>query len=151
MCDYSLHHVASRPAQIGDRLMTTRFGATSTRGFCAVGSPHVAICLQPGTELAFDNDVLTAYDFSFLRAIWRRKSRGQVAQFRQVNMHRLNVHHDALEFPDGEIVMLTSLRPGQYAKVLQLPPAKRPETDSAIRPAREGGREANRAVQPHRA
>lgn len=131
MCDYSLHHVASVPAKIGDSLVTTRFGATSTRGFCAIGAPHVAVCVQPGTELAFDGEVLTSYDFSFLRRFWRRKSRGKVAQFRQVNMHRPNVHHDALEFPDGEIVMLTSLRPGQHARVLQLPPVKRSDIDGA--------------------
>jgi hypothetical protein len=32
MCDYSLHSVASRPATAGDRLVTTRFVATTTRG-----------------------------------------------------------------------------------------------------------------------
>ena len=149
MCDYSLHHVASRPAQLGDRLSTTRFGATSTRGFCAVGSHHVAICLQPGTELAFDSDVLTAYDFSLFRMIWRRKPRGRVAQFRQVNMHRPHVHHDALEFPDGEIVMLTSLRPGQYARVLQLP--KRSDSHYAPSPAGEEGLPSDRALQADRA
>ncbi len=134
MCDYSLHHVASLPAKLGDRLMTTRFGATSTRGFCAVGSPHVAICLQPGTELAFDDDVRAAYDFTFLRMIWPRKSRGRVAQFRQVNVHRPNLHHDALEFPDGETIMLTSLRPRQFARVLQLP---RVSAEGAARPELE--------------
>jgi len=30
-------------------------------------------------------------------------------------------HHDALEFPDGKIVLLTTLKPGQQATVLQLP------------------------------
>ena len=144
MCDYSLHHVASIQSKLGDRLMTTKFGATSTRGFCAIGSPHVAVCLQPGTELAFDDDVLTAYDFSFLRMIWPRKSRGRVAQFRQVNMHRPNVHHDALEFPDGEIVMLTSLRPGQSARVLQVPPA---HTEEEARPGLQERKSSESALQ----
>jgi hypothetical protein len=30
-------------------------------------------------------------------------------------------HHDALEFPDGKIVLLTHLLAGQHATVLQLP------------------------------
>ncbi|HLH48154.1 MAG TPA: hypothetical protein VKV96_02330 [Roseiarcus sp.] len=108
----------------------------------------MAVCVQPGTELAFDNEVLTSYDFSFLRRFWRRKSRGKVAQFRQVNMHRPNVHHDALEFPDGEIVMLTSLRPGQHARVLQVP-AKRPDSTGA--PSEEQGVfELHRRLQPDR-
>jgi hypothetical protein len=33
----------------------------------------------------------------------------------------LHAHHDALEFPDGEIVLLTYLMEGQEAVVLQLP------------------------------
>jgi hypothetical protein len=35
------------------------------------------------------------------------------------------VHHDALEFPDGQAVLVTTLRQGQYATVLQLPAAPR--------------------------
>ena len=57
MCDYSLHHVATRPAQIQDKLVTTKFKNSITRGFAAVGEPHVAVCLLPGTEIAFDQNV----------------------------------------------------------------------------------------------
>jgi len=57
MCDYSLHHVATRPARIEDRLVTTKFHNTITRGFASVSDPRVAVCLMPGTELAFDRDV----------------------------------------------------------------------------------------------
>ena len=57
MCDYSLHHVATRPAQIQDKLVTTKFKNSITRGFAAVGEPHVAVCLMPGTEIAFDENV----------------------------------------------------------------------------------------------
>jgi hypothetical protein len=45
----------------------------------------------------------------------------KVARFRQVNMDNPCTHHDALEFPGGQIVLLTHLRPGQRATVLQLP------------------------------
>jgi len=54
MCDYSLHHVASRPAKVGDKLVTTQFNNSITRGFAAVGEPNVAVCLLPGTEVAFE-------------------------------------------------------------------------------------------------
>jgi hypothetical protein len=50
MCDYSLHLVASRPAKVGDKLVTTEFNNSLTRGFAAVGEPHVAVCLLPGTD-----------------------------------------------------------------------------------------------------
>jgi len=60
MCDYSLNFVASRPAKVGDRLVSTQFRNSITRGFAAIGEPHVAVCLLPGTELAFENEV--AYD-----------------------------------------------------------------------------------------
>ena len=52
MCDYSLHHVATRPAKVEDQLVTTSFGNSITRGFCAIGEPSVAVCLLPGTEIA---------------------------------------------------------------------------------------------------
>ncbi len=57
MCDYSLHATASRPAKVGDVLVSTSFPGTSTHGFAAVGEPGVAVCLLPGTELAFEQDV----------------------------------------------------------------------------------------------
>ena len=44
-----------------------------------------------------------------------------VAIFRQINKGALHVNHDALEFPDGEIVLLTRLCEGQKATVLTLP------------------------------
>ena len=44
-----------------------------------------------------------------------------MARFRQVNKEQRNVHHDALEMPDGQIIMVTKLATGQHATVLQLP------------------------------
>ena len=44
MCDYGLHHVATRPAQIEGKLVTTKFPNSITRGFPAIGEPHVAVC-----------------------------------------------------------------------------------------------------------
>ena len=57
MCDYSLELVASRPAKVGDKLVSTSFPHTITRGFVSVDDPNVAVCVLPGTELAFDEDV----------------------------------------------------------------------------------------------
>ena len=116
MCDYSLNLVASRPARVGDKLVTTRFPHSITRGFASVDEPNVAICLLPGTELAFENKVRCETGIIFS---WRLGH--AVAKFQQVNRGRSNVHHDALEFPDGKIVLLTHLCQGQRATVLQLP------------------------------
>lgn len=121
MCDYSLHGVASRPAQVGDKMVTTQFWNTSTRGFSAADEPRVALCLLPGTEVAFKNKVerhLTGFQL-FLRRTKVLPHR--VARFRQVNMDNPCTHHDALEFPDGQVVLLTHLRAGQQGTVLQLP------------------------------
>jgi hypothetical protein len=122
MCDYSLHHVANRPAQIEDKLVTAQFGNSITRGFAAVGEPHVAVCLLPGTEIAFDEDVECEPPFGI--GILPNKKIGQrLARFRQINMHKTTSHHDALEFPDSQVVLLTRLCEGQRATVLQLPAA----------------------------
>jgi hypothetical protein len=119
MCDYSLQHVASIPAKVGDRLVTTEFAHSATRGFSAVGNPNVAVCVRPGTELAFERDIVCSDPLSF--SPFRRKIAAGLARFRQVNVDQPYVHHDALEFPNGRIVMLTDLAPGQHAVVLQLP------------------------------
>lgn len=119
MCDYSLHLVASRPAKVGDKLVTTKFNNSLTRGFAAVGEPHVAVCLLPGTEVAFEREVECEHIFKVFRS---QKLIGEkVARFRQIKMEEPNAHHDALEFPDGQIVLLTRLCEGQHATVLQLP------------------------------
>jgi hypothetical protein len=106
-------------------LVTTRFNGSLTCGFAAVGEPNVAVCLLPGTEVAFEREV--EYDH-FLALFRNRKVGGAVAQFRQVNCERPHVHHDALEFPNGKTVLLTDLTEGQRATVLQLPATDRLDT-----------------------
>ena len=123
MCDYSLHDVASRPAKVGDKLVSSQFPNAITRGFADPAEPRVAVCLMPGTELAFEKDVECDASFRFLPT---RKSTQRVARFRQVNLNRPAAHHDALEFPDGKIVLVTDLCEGQSATVLQLPSTRRP-------------------------
>ena len=93
MCDYSLEHLTSRAAKVGDKLVTTHFKHSLTGGFCAIGEPNIAVCLKPGTEIAF------------LR----------------LNQEYKAAHHDALELPTGQIVLVTHLCQGQSATVIQLP------------------------------
>jgi hypothetical protein len=126
MCDYSLHLVATRPAQIEDRLVTTKFRNSITRGFAAVGEPHVAVCLLPGTEVAFDENVECEPSFG-VGILPNKKIEQRLARFRQINKDNAVAHHDALEFPNGQVVLLTRLCEGQRATVLQLPAAARPE------------------------
>jgi hypothetical protein len=131
MCDYSLHHVASRPARVSDKLVTTKLERSSTRAFAAVGEygaklvihdgpPEVAVCLLPGTELAFDDDVRYDRAFSFFG---KARVNHKVARFRQIDLDDPYVQHDALEFPDGQVLKVARLAAGQTATVLQLPVA----------------------------
>lgn len=127
MCDYSLEHVVSRAAEVGDRLISTRFGNSITRGFAGESNPGVAVCLRPGTELAFDRDV----EFDHILSRGHEAVPARVARFRQIDADAPHVHHDALEFPDGRVVLVTRLIEGQRATVLQLP-AKTAEKQKAV-------------------
>lgn len=115
MCDYSMHAVDSRPAEVGETLISTGFAGTLTRGFAAPDQPTVAVCLLPGTEIAFEEKARVR-GFVFNRRVGDR-----LARFRQIDVGEAARHHDALEFSNGQIVMVTHLVTGQRAKVLQLP------------------------------
>ena len=118
MCDYSLHSIKSRPAKVGDKLTTRNFG-TGTRGFSASEDATVAVCVLPGTELAFAHEVKRRPARVWL---WQDQViEHTTAIFRQINKEKMAAHRDALEFPDGQIALLTSLSEGQQATVLQLP------------------------------
>ena len=110
MCDYSLTHVRSRAAKIGEKLVTHNFG-TGTRGFCSPDDPSTAVCLLPGTEIAFDQPIEANVS----------ATPQYTARFRQINKNVSYMHHDALELPDGQIILLTNLNEEQIATVLQLP------------------------------
>ena len=119
MCDYSLQHVKSRPAKVGEKLRTQHFN-TGTRGFAAPEDANTAVCILPGTELAFTAPVRCSVRGKLFG--WRPKVLNHTtAIFRQVNKDNPYTHHDALEFPDGQTVLLTGFVEGQEATVLQLP------------------------------
>jgi hypothetical protein len=139
MCDYSLQNVRSRPARVGDKLTTRDFG-TCTRGFAAPEDAGMAVCVLPGTELAFSSAVTVTHP-RFVVAGWKVETLGYAtAIFRQVNKNEEWKHHDALEFPDGRVVLLTRLSEGQEATVLQLPaqPMTAAEADAQRRIATVG-------------
>lgn len=132
MCDYSLHVVSSRPAESAETIVTSGFIGTKTRGFASPADPTTAVCLRPGTEVVFEN---TAYAEGLL---FRRNIGDRLARFRQIDLDKPAQHHDALEFANGTIVLVTDLALGQRATVLQLPvdPAEKPaESKAAPRPA----------------
>ena len=134
MCDYSLHAMATRPAVVGETLISTTFRGTSTRGFGSESQPEVAVCMLPGTELAFAQDV--KYDS---RWIWTKTIGFRVGKFNTINPHVRERHHDAIEFPDGSHVLVTQLCEGQRVTVLQLPVVKllpeRAATEAGTAPA----------------
>ena len=135
MCDYSLHAVASRPAKVGEMLVTTSFYGTSTRGFAAKEETGVAVCLLPGTELAFESDV--RYNRYWLST---RSTGFRVARFCRIQPRAPEQHHDALAFPDGSMVLVNLLSEGQRARVLQLPVIRQAgsvnaDAEKALRPA----------------
>ena len=116
MCDYSLHAIASRPARVGEVLVSTHFRGSATLGFASPAEKSVAVCLLPGTELAFETNVR-------YRAGWfkSRTVNFNVAKFCKIAPEVLCQHHDALAFPDGSTVLVNSLVQGQRVRVLQLP------------------------------
>ena len=129
MCDFSLMSVQSRPAAVGDKLVSTGFSTSTSKGFAGCDNKDVAVCILPGTEIAFDENIKTR---NYGMYVWGKEvDHGhKVARFRQVDKHIAHKHHDALELPDGTIVMLNDLIENQTATVLQLPAA--PKTDAEV-------------------
>ena len=99
MCDYSLHSVRSRPAKIGDKLMTKNFG-TGTRGFAPVTDASTAVCVLPGTELAFASEVRHA-DWTIRSLIKgaRVKTPHKTAIFRQINKGQERIRPRCVRVP----------------------------------------------------
>src|SRR5215471_10353622 len=114
MCDYSLHAVASRPAEASEVLVSTKFMGTHTRGFASPSDPTTAVCLRPGTEIAFEQNAFAE------GTIFRKHIGAKLARFRQFDLDRQAHHHDALEFSTGTLVIVTDLVVGQRVRIVQL-------------------------------
>ena len=129
MCDYSLQSVASRPAKVGDKLVVKNFHlGTAGFGDAERDAENVAVCVLPGTELAFDKPACKV-SVNWVTG-FRETTFDTVARFRQINLNNPHMHHDALEFPSGETALLTDLKPDQTATVLQMPAAPRTEAEA---------------------
>ncbi|WP_407176136.1 hypothetical protein [Bradyrhizobium sp. STM 3562] len=129
MCDYSLHAVASRPAEASEVLVSTKFLGTHTRGFASPADPTVAVCLRPGTEIAFEHNAFAE------GTIFRKSIGARLARFRQIDLDKPAQHHDALEFSNGKIVKVTDLVLGQRMRIVQMPAdpvSKRTATERTI-------------------
>lgn len=129
MCDFSLQHAKSRPAVVADKLTSHNFGR-GTIGFKATDDPindATAVCILPGTELAFDTSIKLRWSYDGSQQ--KFDGRFTTAIFRQKDKDKPNVHHDVLEMPDGQQILLTWLDEGQNATVLQLPAAPKNEKE----------------------
>jgi hypothetical protein len=129
MCDFSLQHAKSRPAVVADKLVSHNFGR-GTVGFKAVDDPigeATAVCILPGTELAFDKPLKLRWSADEAKSL----EGFTTAIFRQRDVDKPSVHHDVLEMPDGQQILLTHLEEGQTATVLQLPAPPRTEAEAA--------------------
>ncbi|MBO0716474.1 MAG: hypothetical protein J2P55_03945 [Rhizobiales bacterium] len=128
MCDFSLQHAKSRPAVVADKLVSHNFGR-GTVGFKQADDPigdATAVCILPGTELAFDKPIKLRWSADESKSL----EAFTTAIFRQRDKDKPSVHHDVLEMPDGQQILLTSLEEGQTATVLQLPAAPKTEAEA---------------------
>jgi hypothetical protein len=151
MCDYSLKHMLSRPAKVGEKLVTIQFSNSITKGFSARGEPNVAVCVLPGTELSFVEEVRASAGNPVEAIVNGVKTiigvppqpSYRTATFVQVNKDKPCLHHDALRFPDASIVLLTNLEPGQEATVLTFPADPATLQDKAREEPEEEQRQAD--------
>jgi hypothetical protein len=118
MCDYSATGVKQRAA-VKEETLVSGIISRHTNGFVGVNDSSTAVCLLPGTELAFEKPVRALGPLFRLSATPAGSQ--TVATFVQVNKDQPSVHHDALQFVDGKIILLNDLTKGQRAVVVQLP------------------------------
>ena len=123
MCDYSLHAVATRDAEVGDKLEVYQFNYT-TKGMRDPSKDKTplyehacAVCLKPGTELSLTAPVVEEYGWpSFLPLFARKRShKHATATFRKImpkEEYKAGIPTpDGLEFPDGSTVLINNLEP----------------------------------------
>ena len=91
MCDYSLQNVKSRPARVGDQLRTRDFFA-GTRGFSAPEDANTAVCVLPGTELAFAKAVMSAARLTRLESAYRQSHDSHLSANQQAKSRALRAY-----------------------------------------------------------
>jgi hypothetical protein len=115
MCDYSMHAIKNRKAVVGDKIKTSIFNGHSSPGIesCAPGEAMMAICLIPGTGIEFDRPVT-----------YRKNGYAMmVSDYRTAKyVHIPNASYsDHLKFPDGSLILIAYLAPGQTGTVAYVP------------------------------
>lgn len=138
MCDYSLEAIKSRPARIGDELVTHAFFGShnfGTVGFRAADDPSKgaearAVCLRPGTEVKFEGplerlgySVIMPGRWDRLKKFFRAPPPPEpvTATFTKRNPQNPKEHHDGFLLANGRFILINDLRPGQRATVLTIP------------------------------
>ena len=99
--------------------MTTRFSQAITQGLATADDKECAVCLVPGTELAFDAP-LRGNANRFV-PFFMKKFDFKTGKFVQLNVDNPYQHHDAIEFGDGGTVLINDLVEDQMLRVIQLP------------------------------
>jgi hypothetical protein len=101
MCDYSLEHYRSRPAQLGEKYETHQFENWSI-GFIAPGDASTAICMACDTKLRLEG------------ISERIQKRLGVSANEDVTFTRLEAgpHHDGVRFANGAEITLQELGSG---------------------------------------
>ena len=115
---------------MSDRLEATTFPHSITQGFCDPSNCDVAVCLIPGTQIAFDADIRASVKSVIGWETTKTFKDVSTAKFVQVEMSNPYTHHDALELPDGMVILVHKLIEGQRATVLQLPAAPKTAEES---------------------
>ena len=95
MCDYSIQAIRTRPAKVDDKLTVCMFG-WSTRGFAAPEDKSVAVCLSPGTELSFAEDVRKVHSWPWSPPSIRHKSARHLAP---PSIHRITAQLNSRVHP----------------------------------------------------
>src|SRR4029453_15419436 len=101
MCDYSLEHYRSRPAQLGEKYETHQFESRSI-GFVAPGDATTAICM------AYDKKLSLEGISEPLQKGLGVSAKGNVPFTRR----EAGPHHDGVRFANGAAVTLQELGPG---------------------------------------
>ena len=92
-----------------------------------MGFAATAVCIRPGTELAFEGKIKRRWSYEGVEDITEDP---RTAIFRQINKDNLMKHHDCLEFPNGQQLLLNLLEEGQVVTVLQLPASPKTEAEA---------------------